>query len=135
TSYLRRDQFFVGPFEFFLVDVIQVVVVCQALFMIGGYDRNNDMQTLTYMAEHILALVGAAIVTSFLIYTAAAFDQTIKPSRGVMLVSFLVFIPWSLLYRRLLMRLVSTSAAGRAFLVIGSGPMAARFYEAYRRSA
>ena len=135
TSYLRRDQFFVGPFEFLLLDVIQLVVICQALFMIGGYDRNNDMRTLTYMAEHILAIVGAAIVTSFLIYTAAAFDQTMKPSRGVMLVSFVVFLPLSLLYRRMLMRFLSFSAAGRAFLVIGSGEMAARFYEAYRQSA
>ncbi len=135
TSYLRRDQFFVGPFEFVLVDVIQLIVICQALFMIGGYDRNNNMQTLTYTAEHILAIVGAAIVTSFLIYTAAAFDQTMKPSRGVMLLSFVVFLPWSLLYRRLLMRMLSTSAAARAFLVIGGGEMAARFYETYRHSA
>jgi exopolysaccharide biosynthesis polyprenyl glycosylphosphotransferase len=135
TSYLRRDQFFVEPFEFVLVDVIQLVVICQAFFMIGGYDRNNDMRTLTYTAEHILAIVGAAIVTSFLIYTAAAFDQTMKPSRGVMLLSFVVFLPWSLLYRRMLMRVLFTSAAGRAFLVIGSGQMAARFYEAYRQSA
>jgi exopolysaccharide biosynthesis polyprenyl glycosylphosphotransferase len=135
TSYLRRDQFFVGPFEFVLVDVIQLIVICQAFFMIGGYDRNNEMRTLTYTAEHILAIVGAAIVTSFLIYTAAAFDQTMKPSRGVMLLSFVVFLPWSLLYRRLLMRMLSTSAATRAFLVIGGGEMAARFYEAYRQSA
>lgn len=135
TSYLRRDQFFAGPFEFVFLDLIQLVVICQALFMIGGYDRNNDMLTLTYMAEHILAILGAAIVASFLIYTAAAFDQTMKPSRGVMLLSFVVFLPWSLVYRRMLMQVVSTSAARRAFLVIGSGPMAVRFYEAYRQSA
>jgi exopolysaccharide biosynthesis polyprenyl glycosylphosphotransferase len=133
-SYLRRDQFFVGPLEFVLVDVIHLVVICQALFMIGGYDRNNDMRTLTYMAEHILAIAGAAIVTSFLIYTAAAFDQTIKPSRGVMLLSFLVFMPWSLLYRRMWMQVASSSAAGRAYLVIGSGELARNFYETYRCS-
>src|SRR4051794_7293641 len=49
-TFLRRDQFLVGPFEFLLVDVIQLTFICQALFMIGGYDRKNDTRTLTYMA-------------------------------------------------------------------------------------
>ena len=133
-SYFRRDVFFAGPFEFIIVDVIQVVVICQALFMIGGYDRNNDKRTLTYMAEHILAIIGAAIVSSFLVYTAGTYDQTMKPSRAVILLSFLVFLPWSLVYRRAIHRYISSSAAGRAFLVIGSGDVAARFYEAYLRS-
>jgi exopolysaccharide biosynthesis polyprenyl glycosylphosphotransferase len=133
-SYLRRDQFFVGPFEFILVDVIQVVVICQALFMIGGYDRNIDKRALTYTAEHILAIIGAATVSALIVYSAAAYDSSIKPSRGVLLISFAVFLPWSIAYRRAIHRFVAESTAGRAFLVIGSGELAARFYEAYRRS-
>jgi exopolysaccharide biosynthesis polyprenyl glycosylphosphotransferase len=134
VSYLRRDLFFVGPLEFLLVDVIQVAVICQALFMIGGYDRNNDMRSLTYTAEHILAIAGAAAVSSLIVYSAAAFDSSIKPSRGVMLLSFVAFLPWSIAYRRVVQRFVAESTAARAFLVIGSGELAARFYEAYRQS-
>ena len=134
-SYLRRDIFLVGPFEFLLVDVIQLVVICQALYMIGGYDRNNDKRTLTYTAEHILAIAAAAAISSLLVYAAATFDSSMKPSRGAVLLSFLVFLPWSILYRRVLHRFLAESTAGRAFLVIGSGELAARFYEAYRRSA
>jgi exopolysaccharide biosynthesis polyprenyl glycosylphosphotransferase len=134
-TYLRRDQFLVGPFEFLLVDVIQVVVICQALFMIGGYDRNNDTRTLTYTAEHILAIVGAAAISSLLVYSAAAFDGSMKPSRSAVLISFAVFLPWSIIYRRTIWKYLSSSAATRAFLVIGSGELAARFYEAYRQSA
>ena len=133
-SYLRRDQFFVGAFEFVLVDVIQLMVICQALFMIGGYDRNNDKRALTYTAEHILAIIGAATISALILYSAAAYDSSIKPSRGVLLISFAVFLPWSIAYRRAFQRLVAESTAGRAFLVIGSGELAARFYEAYRRS-
>ena len=133
-SYLRRDQFFVGPLEFLLVDVIQVGVICQALFMIGGYDRNNDKRALTYTAEHILAIAGAAAVSSLIVYSAAAYDASIKPSRGVVLLAFLVFLPWSIVYRRLIHGYVAESTAGRAFLVIGSGELARRFYEAYRQS-
>jgi exopolysaccharide biosynthesis polyprenyl glycosylphosphotransferase len=133
-SAVRRDQFFAGPFEFIVVDVIQVIVICQALFMIGGYDRNNDMRALNYTAEHILAVVGATAVSSLLIYAAAAYDSTMKPSRAVVLISFLAFLPWSILYRRTMAHWLAKSAANRAFLVIGSGEMAARFYETYRRS-
>jgi exopolysaccharide biosynthesis polyprenyl glycosylphosphotransferase len=133
-TYLRSDQFLVGPFEFLLVDVIQVVVICQALFMIGGYDRKNDTRTLTYMAEHILAIMGAAAVSSLLIYAAATFDSSMKPSRSAVLVSFAIFLPWSILYRRALWKLLSSTVAARAFLVIGSGEVATRFYEAYRQS-
>src|SRR3954468_22409642 len=134
TTLLRSDNFLVGPFEFFLVDVVQLVVICQALFMIGGYDRNNDPRTLTYMAEHILAIAGAAAISSLLIYAAATFDSSMKPSRSAVLVSFLVFLPWTILYRRFLYRFVAESTAGRAFLVIGSGEIAARFYDTYRQS-
>lgn len=134
TTYLRSDNFLVGPFEFFLVDVVQLAVICQALFMIGGYDRNNDTRTLTYMAEHILAIVGAAAISSLLVYAAATFDSSMKPSRSAVLVSFLIFLPWSLVYRRLLYKFVAQSTAGRAFLVIGSGDIATRFYSAYCQS-
>ena len=133
-SYFRRDLFFVSPFEFLLVDVIQVAVIFQALFMIGGYDRNNDTRTLTYTAEHILAIIGAAAVSSLILYSAAVYDGSIKPSRAVVLLAFLAFLPWSIVYRRLLHRYIAESTAWRAFLVIGSGELAARFYEAYRRS-
>jgi exopolysaccharide biosynthesis polyprenyl glycosylphosphotransferase len=134
-SYLRSDNFLVGPLEFLLVDVVQLAVICQALFMIGGYDRNNDTRTLTYMAEHILAIVGAAAISSLLVYAAATFDSSMKPSRSAVLLSFLVFLPLSLAYRRVIHRFLAQSTAGRAFLVIGSGELAARFYEAYRQSA
>jgi len=133
-TFLRRDQFLVGPFEFLLVDVIQLTFICQALLMIGGYDRKNDTRTLTYMAEHILAIAGAAAVSSLLVYAAATFDSSMKPSRSAVLISFAVFLPWSILYRRVLWKYLSSTAAARAFLVIGSGEVARRFYEAYRQS-
>jgi exopolysaccharide biosynthesis polyprenyl glycosylphosphotransferase len=57
-----------------------------------------------------------------------------KPSRSAVLLSFLIFLPWSIAYRRVVHRFLAQSTAGRAFLVIGSGELAARFYEAYRHS-
>jgi exopolysaccharide biosynthesis polyprenyl glycosylphosphotransferase len=133
-SYLRRDAFFVGPLDFVLVDLVTLAVLVQALYIIGGYDRNTETRSLAYAMEHILAIIGAAVVSSLVIYSAAAYDQAMKPSRGVMLASFVLFIPLSLGYRRLVRRFVASSTANRAFLVIGSGELAAAFYRTYHGS-
>lgn len=131
---VRRDAFFVSPLEFVLVDVVQLFVICGALFMIGGYDRTNDMRSLSYFAEHLLALIAAAAVSSLIVYTAATYESAMKPSRAAVLLSFLVFVPWSMLYRRALSRALADSAAGRAFLVIGSGELAMQFYRSYKEA-
>src|SRR5437879_5705308 len=123
-----------SSFEFALLDVIQLVVIVQALYIIGGYDRHIEMRSLSYTAEHLLSLAAAAVFTSFLIYSAATFDQTMKPSRGVLLLSFLAFAPLSLMYRRWVRRSVATATATKAYLVIGTGEAATRFYEAYKNS-
>src|SRR6266849_2096833 len=88
VGYVRRDQFLVSPFEFVLVDCVVLAVILQALYIIGGYNRNTEMRGLIYTTEHILALAAAAAISSLLIYSAATFDAGMKPSRGVLLISF-----------------------------------------------
>jgi exopolysaccharide biosynthesis polyprenyl glycosylphosphotransferase len=134
VSYIRRDQFFVSPFEFMLVDCVVLAVILQALYIVGGYSRNTEMRGLIYTTEHILAIATAAAISAMLIYSAATFDQTMKPSRGMLLLSFMLFLPVSLLYRRWIRNYVVASSATRTFLVIGSGMAAARFYDAYKNS-
>src|SRR5438874_9482573 len=134
VGYVRRDRFFVSLFEFVLVDCVVLAVILQALYIIGGYNRNTEMRGLIYTTEHILAVFGAAAISSLLIYSAATFDAGMKPSRSVLLISFIFFLPISLTYRRFFRQLTATSAAQQMFLVIGSGELATRFYEAYRKS-
>src|SRR5260370_23784438 len=131
---MRRDAFFASAFEFLLVDCITLIVIMQALYIVGGYSRNTEPRGLTYTAEHILAITAAAVISSLLIYSAAAYQGEMKPSRGVLLISFILFVPISLLYRRFFRRTIVASAAQRTFLVIGSGELARRFYEAYKES-
>jgi trk system potassium uptake protein TrkA len=121
VSYIRRDEFFASPFEFVLVDCVALAVIVQALYIVGGYSRNTEMRGLTYTTEHILAITTAAAISAMLIYSAATFDQTMKPSRGVLLLSFVLFLPVSLLYRRWIRKYVIATSASRTFLVIGSG--------------
>ena len=133
-SFLRREAFYTTPFEFFFLEMIQLVIIVQALYIIGGYDRNIEKRSLAYAAEHILAIGAAAVVSAFIMYSAATFDRTMHPSRAVLLVSFLTFLPVSLYYRRWIRKYVAASFANRAFLVVGAGEAARDLYESYRSS-
>jgi hypothetical protein len=42
TGWLRSDDFYSAPFQLFLVELLQVAVIVQALFIIGGYDRQTE---------------------------------------------------------------------------------------------
>ena len=134
VGFTRRDAFFLSALEFVLVDCLLLVVIIQALYIVGGYDRNTDMRSLNYTTEHILAIIGAAALGSLVIYSAAAFDAEMKPSRGVLLVSFIAFLPVSLSYRRFLCKRIAASTAQRSFLVVGGGELARRFYQVYKGS-
>ena len=102
VSYVRRGAFYGSAFEFVLVDVIALTVLLQALFIVGSYNRNTETRSLTYTAEHVLAVAAAAAISALIIYSAAAYEEAMKPSRGVLLISFVLFLPISLAYRRLL---------------------------------
>ncbi len=132
---MKGDDFYSSAFQLFLVELLQLVVIVQAIFVVGGYDHQIEKRTLTYTAEHILALICAALFSSFLIYSAATFDQSMHPSRGVLLLSFLVFLPVSILYRRRISAYSARDSASKAFLVIGGGEAAAQLYYAYQASA
>lgn len=135
VGWFRYDAFYATPFQFFIINIIQLGVIVAALYFVGGYDRTVEKLNLGYAAEHILAVAAAAVVSAMLIYSAATFDQTMKPSRGVLLLSFAIFLPLSLAYRRWIRQYVVASSANRSFLVIGGGATAARFYEAYKKSS
>src|SRR5437016_4532464 len=59
ATYLRKDAAFSGPFEFAVIGIIQIAVIVQALFIIGGYSPRTETRGLAYTAEHILALLCA----------------------------------------------------------------------------
>jgi len=133
-TYLRRDESFTGGIQFALVDLIQLGVIVLALFVIGGYSARTETRSLAYTAEHLIAMICALALSALLIYSAATFDHSMRPSRMNVLVSFLVFASLSLFYRRAMRGRIAVTAANRAFLVLGCGELAAEFYQFYRRS-
>ena len=128
------SAFYATPLQFFFVESVQLVVIVVTLFIIGGYNSHTEMRGLSYGTEHFLALIGAAGMSALLVYSAATFDQTMKPSRSVIVFSFAGFMVVSITYRRLIRRGISASNARQAFLVVGSGDLAAQFYRSYKQS-
>jgi exopolysaccharide biosynthesis polyprenyl glycosylphosphotransferase len=124
----------IDALQFVILGALNLIVIVQALYIIGGYDRNIEMRSLFYATEHLLALAAAAIFSSFLIYSIASYQQAIKPSRGVLLLSFAAFAPLSLMYRRWMRASIAAETASKSFLVLGSGETATSFYEAYKKS-
>ena len=131
---LRHDIFFTGRIEYVVVYLVQLAVIIQSLFIIGGYNTRTETRGLAYTAEHILAMLSALAVTLLILYGAATFDRSMKPGRASVFISFIFFAAISLAYRRALRERVASALANRAFLVLGAGAAAANFYTAYRVS-
>src|SRR4051812_39785321 len=62
AGWFRFDAFYATPFQFFIVNIIQLGVIVAALYLVCGYDRTVEKLTLGYAAEHILAIIAAAVV-------------------------------------------------------------------------
>jgi exopolysaccharide biosynthesis polyprenyl glycosylphosphotransferase len=130
-AFLRHDAYYTSKLELAIIDGLQLFIIVQCLFIIGGYSSRTDTCSLGYTAEHILAMIAALAVSALTIYAAASFDHAMKPSRSAVLASFVAFTPLSLFYRRLLSGKMAKASANRAFLVIGAGQIAANFYKTY----
>src|SRR2546430_15340866 len=74
VGYIRRDQFFVSPFEFVLVDCVVLDVILQALYIIGGFNRSNAKRGLVFMAEQIFFVGAEGAVRVLLVFFAAGVD-------------------------------------------------------------
>jgi exopolysaccharide biosynthesis polyprenyl glycosylphosphotransferase len=133
-SVWRPDQAITTAFQYWFLCGLDFAVMFAALYIVGGYDRHIEMRSLFYTAEHFLALIAAAVVSAFLIYSAVAFSQATRPSRGILLLSFALFAPTSLIFRRWIRTSIATTTAGKAFLVIGAGETAQQFYKSYLNS-
>src|SRR5437868_6595292 len=130
----RHDIYFTGRIEYVVVYLVQLAVIIQSLFIIGGYNARTETRGLAYTAEHVLAMLGALAATSLILYGAATFDHAMRPGRASIFLSFIFFTAISLAYRRALRERVAAMAASRAFLVLGAGAAAANFYTVYRAS-
>ncbi|MES2572734.1 MAG: exopolysaccharide biosynthesis polyprenyl glycosylphosphotransferase [Verrucomicrobiota bacterium] len=106
-----------------------------SLYLIGGYDRRTDFLGLAYVSEHLIGLFAAALVAMFLVYAFSAYNETIKPSRALVPMLFLLFTVPSIYFRRVFGGHLQRHHCSRSLLVLGAGGEAARFYREYAESS
>jgi len=96
-----------------------LLVVC-SLYLIDGYKSQTDMVSLDYTSEHIISLIAAMIGTLLFTFVFLTGGFPLQQSRGVILLSFVLYMPVSLAYRRA--RYMSARAAreGQALVFIGA---------------
>ena len=92
------------------------LVLIFALYLIDGYRARTDMMSLDYTSLHTIALVSAMLVTLLMTYVVIPSGYELQSSRGVIALSYLVLIPVTLSYRRLLYR-HATNIRGELSLV------------------
>lgn len=126
-----------GPFEiaqpplyFF---VIPLIASGLCLYLIDGYKSGNDMVSLGYASQHLVAVAAAVVIVLFASFVLFPDLGAVKPRRGNIALAFLLFLPLSLLYRRILCLRTRHRAAGRSILFLGSPGDAERFLRDYCR--
>lgn len=123
-----------SPMAWIASCMIGLGVTYAALYIIGGYDPRREMRSLIFAAEFILSMMGAVAISLVLIYAMATYSQGIRPSRSVLLLTFVIFPAFSLLWRRAIAGWYGTLNLTREFLVIGGGEIARKFFQIYQKS-
>ncbi|MEO7931673.1 MAG: sugar transferase [Chthoniobacterales bacterium] len=124
-----------SPMAWFASCSIGLMVTIGALYIVGGYNPRRDQRTLIFAAEFILSMLAAAALSFVFIYAMATYSQGIRPSRSVLLSTFLTFPLVALFYRRLIAGWYWSLRKTREFLVIGGGTLAQNFSRAFRKSS
>ncbi len=82
----------VGPFA----------LMVTGFYLIDGYRRRTDMLSLDYASEHLISLFAVMLAAMLLTFVFLPEGYTLQQSRIVVMVSFLVLMPATLVYRRAL---------------------------------
>ncbi len=104
-----------------------------ATYLIEGYRARTNMQSLDYMALHILALTCAMLATLLLAYAFLPSGFEIQSSRAVIILSFLALIPVTLGCRHLVGQRIGHLRRGRCLLFVGDAESRAIFRDECRQ--
>lgn len=117
-----------------LAAMVQFGALSLALFIVGGYDRRTNFLSLGYLSEHLIAMGAAGGLGTIAIYAGSAYQDSVRPSRLVLLASLGLFAVFSVVYRRWISQRLRQGGAGMFYVVLGAGELARAFYQANRDS-
>ncbi len=107
--------------------LIPLLITPMMIALIDGFSLKNNMRSLNYATEHIVAGLAALVLTIVSMYV-----FTLKPgyyfSRIVLPLSYFTFIAISLFYRGYIYSLFHKHQKQRYFIILGTGGLAKEFY-------
>lgn len=115
--------------------LMPVLLFVLGAYLIDGYSARTDMMSLNYTAQHGIAALGVLVATLTLTYVFIPPGFTLQSSRAVISFSYLLLIPVTLSYRRLLYSRVLQRQLQRYFIFIGSPENCLSFKEECRNNA
>jgi len=107
--------------------VVPVMAVLIALYLIDAYRLRTDMLSLDYASQHAISLLAAMAGALLLTFVIMPFGYPLQQSRVVLGSTFIVLIPLTLGYRRLLNGYYRQLRATRSIVFIGDQASAAQF--------
>jgi exopolysaccharide biosynthesis polyprenyl glycosylphosphotransferase len=99
-----------------------LLAIVFSIFLIDGYKARTDMLALDYTSLHSIALIGALLATLLFTYAFVPEGYELQSSRAVIAFSFLMLVPLTLGYRRLIYPLVLKSQGERSLVFLGDRP-------------
>ncbi len=98
---------------------LPAALVVTAFYLIDGYKTQTDMMSLDYTSEHIIALLAALVGTLLFTFVFLTGGYPLQQSRGVIALSFFIYTPLSLMYRRAAYSAGIVTRRGQTLVFIG----------------
>ena len=131
VSYLRN----IGAEPHFITTplVAPFLALLAAIHLIDGYRARTDMMSLDYTSLHTIALFSAMVSTLLLTYVVIPTGYELQSSRGVIALSYLLLVPVTLSYRRLIYRRTINALGTRSLVYLGDRESCLSFQQQYRQ--
>ena len=113
---------------------LPVAIHILGVYLIDGYNPRTDMASVTFTAQHFIAVLGILLFTLLLTYVFIPAGFTLQSSRAVTLISYAVLAPLTLLYRRRLYFQALRHRQQRYFLFLGNPESCLTFKEECRKN-
>ena len=99
--------------------LVPYLILGFAIYLIDGYRSRTDMLSLDYTSQHIIALLSALLVTLLLTFAIFPAGYELQSSRIVIALGYIVLIPLTLSYRRLICQRAEQVRESRSLVFIG----------------
>ncbi|HEY8932947.1 MAG TPA: exopolysaccharide biosynthesis polyprenyl glycosylphosphotransferase [Rariglobus sp.] len=113
--------------------VVPALLVVAAFYLIDAYKTQTDMMSLDYTSEHIIAMLAALVGTLLFTFAFLAGGYPLQQSRGVIALSFVVYTPITLAYRRAVYGAGSATRREKALVFVGDAESSRLFAQECER--